>query len=223
MSQRAFGTARRGLFIVFEGGEGSGKTTQAKRLALRLRHEGQEVVLTREPGGTRLAEEVRKLLLDDTECGMTAKTELFLYLAGRAEHVEKLIVPALQRGSTVVCDRFSLASIAYQGAGRRLGQSQVAELCDYATGGLWPDITFLLDMKPEVGLERKMRGDWKADRLERENLTFHRMVRDGYLTWAKNHPDSVSVLRADAPADVVESEIWGHVATLKRSRRKETA
>ncbi len=221
MSRRALETADSGIFIAFEGGEGSGKTTQANRLALRLRALGHQVVLTREPGGTPLAEEIRRLLLDYTDVDMCPRTELLLYLASRAEHVEKLIAPSLLRGSAVVCDRFSVASIAYQGAGRGLGRDPVRQLCDYATNGLWPDITFLLDVEPGLGLARKAGVGCEADRLEREDLTFHRRVRDGYLAWAEDHPQQVCVLRGELPADVLETQVWEHTAALIRSRAED--
>jgi dTMP kinase len=209
--------AHSGVFVAFEGGEGSGKTTQARRLAQRLSAEGHQVVLTREPGGTPLAEEIRRLLLDDGDVDICPKTELLLYLASRAEHVEKLITPALREGRAVICDRFSVASVAYQGAGRGLGQKRVRELCDYATNGLWPDMTYLLDIEPRVGLARKAGAGCEADRLEREDLAFHRRVRDGYLAWAGDHPQQVCVLRGELPSDLLETQIWDHLETLMRS------
>jgi dTMP kinase len=218
VSRRADTNTYGGVFVAFEGGEGSGKTTQAKRLALRLRAEGHKVVLTREPGGTPLTEEIRRLLLEYPDVEMCQKTELFLYLASRAEHVEKLIAPSLRNGSDVVCDRFSLASIAYQGGGRGLGVRRVRDLCNYATDGLWPDMTFLLDVEPGLGLARKAGRGYEADRLEREDLAFHHRVRAGYLGWARSHSRKVYVLPGELAADVLEAQVWNRMRALMRFR-----
>jgi dTMP kinase len=214
MSTRAVSRRAGALFVAFEGGEGSGKTTQARRLALRLSCEGHEVVLTREPGGTPFAERIRRLLLDETETGMCGKTELLLYLAARVEHVEKLIVPALEQGCVVICDRFSAASVAYQGAGRGLGQKQVEEWCAWATEALWPDLTFVFDIVPEAGLARNRKGGSPTDRLEREDVAFHNRVRDAYLAWAEAYPHRVVVLDGDRPEDEIEEDVWRGVTAL---------
>jgi dTMP kinase len=147
---------------------------------------------------------------------MCPKTELFLYLASRAEHVEKLIAPSLRNGSDVVCDRISVASIAYQGGGRGLGVRRVRDLCGYAAHGLWPDMTFLLDVEPGLGLARKAGCGYEADRLEREDLAFHHKVRAGYLGWARSHPRKVCVLRAELTADVLEAQVWNRMMALMR-------
>jgi dTMP kinase len=143
---------------------------------------------------------------------MCPKTELFLYLASRAQHVCRLIAPALTEGRCVVSDRYSLASVAYQGAGRELGVEPVSHLCDYASDGLWPDVTFVLDLDPEVGLQRKKAAGFVADRLEQEHITFHMRVRQAYLAWAKQHPEHVVVLDGDRPRDELEKAIWHEVA-----------
>ena len=193
----------RGLFITFEGVEGSGKSTQANALAERLRESGATVLLTREPGGTALGERLRGILLDVGERGMLAETELFLYLASRAEHVARVIVPALERGDVVISDRFGDASVAYQGGGRELGASLVESLNETATRCVKPDVTFLLDLDPEEGLERlSKRGRGTRDRIETEALAFHRRVRDAYLGAAEREPLRFVVL--DASLDEVE-------------------
>jgi dTMP kinase len=198
-----------GLFITFEGVEGSGKSTQARALAERLRARGNAVILTREPGGTPLGDRIRDILLDLGERGMLAETELFLYLASRAEHVARVIVPALERGDVVISDRFGDASVAYQGGGRELGASLVESLNEVATGCVKPDVTFLLDLEPEQGLERlSRRGGGARDRMETEALAFHRRVRDAYLEAAQRERSRFVVL----DAGLGEAEIAGAIA-----------
>ena len=162
------------------------------------------MLLTREPGGTALGERLRGILLDVGERGMLAETELFLYLASRAEHVARVIVPALERGDVVISDRFGDASVAYQGGGRELGASLVESLNETATRCVKPDVTFLLDLDPEEGLERlSKRGRGTRDRIETEALAFHRRVRDAYLAAAEREPSRFVVL--DAGLDEVET------------------
>jgi dTMP kinase len=188
-------------FITIDGVEGAGKSTQAARLADALRRDGHEVVLTREPGGTELGRALRRMLLEDDSPGPTAETELLLYLADRAEHVRRLIQPALARGALVIADRFSDSTIAYQSNGRGLPLDMVRRLDAFARGNLTPDLTFLLDLPPEVGLERA-RATGPADRVEREALEFHRRVREGFLAIAEAEPGRVVLL--DAQLDIAE-------------------
>lgn len=169
----------RGL-VTLEGGEGAGKSTQAERLAEALRASGERVVQVREPGGTATGEAVRALLLDPARGPSVDRAELLLYLAARAELTGTVIAPALARGEIVVCDRFIDASVAYQGGGRGLGVERVTALNAFATGGLVPAVTFLLDIEPEQGLARAA-GRGRPDRIERESLAFHTRVREAYL------------------------------------------
>jgi len=186
----------RGWLITFEGGEGAGKTTQIRRLCDTLATEGVAPVIVREPGGTPAGEAVRRILLDPAAGPRASRAELLLYLAARAELVDTVVEPALASGRVVICDRFIDASVAYQGGGRRLGESVVTSLNDFATGGLIPHLTFLLDVDPEVGLDR-VAGRGRPDRLEQEALDFHQRVRDAYLSLA----DDPRVVRLDATLD----------------------
>ncbi|MEA3409115.1 MAG: dTMP kinase, partial [Candidatus Eisenbacteria bacterium] len=179
-----------GLFITFEGVEGCGKSTQATALLERLRADGVPATLSREPGGTPVGERCREILLDIGHTGMAAATELFLYLASRAEHVSQVIIPKLEAGEVVISDRFSDASVAYQGGGRGLGPETVEALNQVATKGVKPDVTFLMDLDPEEGLDRLIRGrgEHARDRIESEVLDFHRRVREVYLESSRREP-----------------------------------
>ncbi|WP_432927385.1 dTMP kinase [Microbispora sp. CA-135349] len=181
----------RGLFIAFEGGEGSGKTTQSRLLAIWLRDQGYDVVQTREPGSTKVGMRLRAILLDAAHQGLSPRAEAMLYAADRAEHVEKVIRPALHRGSTVVCDRYVDSSLAYQGAGRSLDQEDVARINKWATGGLVPDLTVLIDVPPSVGLQRMASP---ADRIEAEPLEFHERVRREFRALAAADPERYLVV-----------------------------
>ena len=174
----------RGLFVTFEGTEGSGKSTQIRALAEFLREQGYSVVLTREPGGTPIGDQVRRILLDHANDEMHPRTEVLLFLASRAQHVEELIRPALKAGKVVLCDRYADSTLAYQGYARGEDVAELRRLIDYATGGLWPDLTFWLDLPVEEGLARL---DSK-NRLDSEALTFHKRVREGYKRLAAAEP-----------------------------------
>ena len=194
--------AQRGTFITLEGVEGSGKTTQAQRLAEAL---GPDVVLTREPGGTPIAERIRDIFL--TSDGITAMTELLLIAAARAQHVDELIRPALEKNKIVICDRFTDATVAYQGYRGGIDLALIHHLNRVATGGLTPDLTFILDLSPEIGLQRRQSSETYRDRLEREPLERHRKVREGYLSAAKAAPDRVKRIDAAQSADTVHTAI----------------
>ncbi len=187
---------RRGLLIAFEGGEGVGKTTQARLLAIWLREQGYDVVATQEPGATKIGMRLRALLLDTAHTGLSARAETLMYAADRAEHVESVIGPALERGAVVVTDRYVDSSIAYQGLGRKQQVSEVAGLNQWATGGLTPDLTVVLDMPAGAGLIRRSPS---ADRLEAEPAEFHERVREGFLTQARAEPARYLVLDATEP------------------------
>jgi len=200
-----------GLFVTFEGGEGSGKSTQVTLLAERLRGRGLDPLLTREPGGTPLAEGIRALLLDP---GRTprAMTEALLMEAARAELVAERIRPALAAGRVVLCDRYDDSTLAYQGAGRGLDLELLARLNRAATGGLTPDLTLLYDLDPEVGVARRAQAAGDTNRLDREPLEFHRRVRAHYLALAAREPRRVAVLDATLPAERLAERTWEIVA-----------
>lgn len=183
--------ATRGMFIAFEGGEGSGKTTQSRLLAIWLRDQGYDVVQTREPGSTKVGMRLRAILLDAVHQGLSARSEALLYAADRAEHVEKVIRPALHRGSMVISDRYVDSSLAYQGAGRALDPGDVTRINSWATGGLVPDLTVLIDTPPSVGLTR-LGG--AADRIEAEPLEFHERVRREFRSLAAAEPARYAVI-----------------------------
>lgn len=187
-------------FITIEGVEGAGKSTQAARLADVLRREGRNVVLTREPGGTELGRTLRRMLLDEPVIEPAPETELLLYLADRAEHVRRLVQPALERGSVVIADRFSDSTIAYQVYGRALPEEEVRRLDRFARGTLRPSLTFVLDLPPAEGLARA-RATRTADRLERESLDFHERVRAGFAAIAAAEPERVVLLDACRTVD----------------------
>jgi dTMP kinase len=193
-----------GLFIAFEGGEGSGKTTQARLIAIWLREQGFDVVTTHEPGATKVGMRLRALLLDTAHTGMSPQAEALMYAADRAEHVSSVIEPALARGAVVITDRYIDSSLAYQGTGRGLSSSDIERLNRWATGGRVPDLTILLDMPPETGLGRRARS---ADRLEAEPLEFHRRVRAGFLALARAAPSRYLVVDATRPVGQVSQEI----------------
>ena len=194
--------ADRGIFITFEGVEGAGKTTQVQRLAAAL---GPDVVLTREPGGTPVAERIRELFL--TSDGVTPMTELLLIAAARAQHVEERIRPALAANQIVICDRFIDATVAYQGYRGGIDLALIHQLNRVATGGLTPDITFILDLPPEIGLQRQQHGELDRDRLDKEPLELHRKVREGYLYAAKIDPNRVKLIDATQSPDAVHATL----------------
>jgi len=194
-----------GLFVTFEGGEGTGKSTQIERLAALLRSRGLDPVVTREPGGTPIGERVRDLLLD-VDRRPSAATEVFLLEASRAELVASVVRPALEAGRDVLCDRFDDSTLAYQGGGRGLEADTLAVLNRFATGGLKPDLTLLLDLDPSVGLKRRS-GAGEANRLDREPEAFHRRVRERYIELARREPERIVVLDATEGEDALEKRV----------------
>jgi dTMP kinase len=207
-------TARKGLFITFEGGEGSGKSTQIRLLADKLRAAGREVVVTREPGGSPGGERIRALLLDP-DADFDAITQAFLFSAARRDHVRQLIEPAMKRGAVVISDRFADSTRAYQQAAGAVSPEIVETITDAAIGDTVPDLTVLLDLDPSVGLARanKRRGaDGRADAFEASDLGFHERVRTGYLALARCEPRRFSVIGADGPPDAVAGAVWAVVS-----------
>ena len=206
------------LFITFEGPDGGGKTTQAHRLVDHLQSQGHEVLLTREPGGTAIGEQIRRVLTDLSNTPMHPRTEILLFSASRAQLVHEVIRPHLQSGGTVVSDRFFDATLAYQGYGHRLDLAALRSITTFATGGLIPDLTLLLDLPAEEGLMRRKKHG-VSSRLDAYNLEFHQRVRNGYLELAAAEPGRWIVLDASKDAGALESE----VRKLVESRRPKPA
>ena len=200
------------LFIVFEGGEGCGKSTQTRALYRRLSKDGFGAILTREPGGTRLGERVRRHLKRTGDTRISPLAELFLIATARAQLVSEIIRPRLAEGQTVICDRFTPSTLAYQGYGRGLNTDAIRHVNDIATDGMSPDLIVLLDVPVEEGLGRK-KGKEK-DRFESESLAFHTRVRRGYLDMAKADPQRWLVVDGRLPRKVIESMIWARVSVL---------
>ncbi len=200
-----------GVLIAFEGGEGSGKTTQARLVAIWLRELGYDVVTTHEPGATKVGMRLRALLLDTAHTGMSPRAEALMYAADRAEHVASVIAPALDRGAIVITDRYVDSSLAYQGAGRDLPVDEIARFNRWATGDRTPDLTIVLDMDPMAGLSRRARS---ADRLEAEPADFHLRVRAGFLALARAEPGRYLVLDAGRPAGEVTRDIQDRIREL---------
>lgn len=195
-----------GLFITLEGPEGAGKTTNRQFLAEQLQQAGYEVVLTREPGGTGLAEKIRELLLAQHDEPVAVDTELLLMFAARAQHLQQLILPALQQGSIVLCDRFTDATYAYQGGGRGIDPQRIAILEDFVQGGLRPDLTLLFDLPVAEGMARaRQRG--RLDRFECEHEAFFEAVRTTYLQRAQASPERFRVINAGLPLNGVQQQL----------------
>jgi dTMP kinase len=198
-----------GLFITFEGGEGCGKSTHSRLLFNKLAQRDIPAVLTHEPGGTALGNELRKVLKRKQGSSISPQAELFLFAASRAQLVAEVILPALEEGKVVVCDRFTHSTLVYQGYGRGLDLAFVQTVNNMATGNLGPDLIVFLDISPEQGLARKRN---RKDRFESEDLSFHRRVREGYLKAAAAEPDCWLVIDASLPKRKVAGIIWDRVS-----------
>ncbi|MDO8494316.1 MAG: dTMP kinase [Deltaproteobacteria bacterium] len=198
-----------GHFITLEGIEGCGKSTQIKHLETALRTKKFNVVLTKEPGGTKIGQEIRKLLLHADRTEMASLTELFLYAADRHQHLQEIVLPAIQSGKIVLSDRYADATTAYQGGGRGIDSKLLAQLHQQATNNLQPNLTILLDLPVEVGMERIAKRN--LDRLENEKNNFHEAVRQGYLAIAKKEPKRVKVVDATQPVETVHAVILKEV------------
>lgn len=202
-----------GLFITFEGPEGSGKSTQIRLLAERLQAQGLGVHTTREPGGTPIGDAIRAILLHMDHTEMSPRTETLLFSAARAQIVDQIIRPALALGHVVLCDRYADSTLAYQGYGHGQDLAQLDQLTTYATAGLLPALTLYLDLEPEIGLNRKRTGaDEEWNRMEAKTLRFHRTVRQGYLQLAQTHADRWLVIPADQTIQEIHDQIWQYVA-----------
>ena len=211
-------TNKRGFFLTLEGAEGVGKSTNIEFITQYLEQRGIDYVLTREPGGTQLGEKIRELLLAVHEESMSELTELLLVFAARAQHLDKIIEPALAAGKWVVCERFTDATFAYQGAGRGLSMETIGELESMVQGELRPDLTLILDLDPEIGMQRASnRGE--LDRFEREQMSFFRHVRQGYLDIAQAEPERCTVIDAAKSLEDVKLDL---LAALEQGLSKIT-
>jgi len=192
----------RGQFITLEGPDGSGKSTILKLVGNYLRDKGIDFITTREPGGTEIGEKIRQIILDNNNINMGGETEALLYAAARAQHVHEKIIPALEEGKVVICDRFILSSLAYQGVGRNLGIERVKDINDFAIRGIYPDLILFFHVNPEVTLKRKI-GKKSADRLEREGSDFHNKAYQGYMKLLKMYPKNIKIIDASKPIEEV--------------------
>lgn len=200
---------QQGHFITFEGPEGAGKTTVIAQVYNRLKEEGRNVVLTREPGGIRISEKIREIILDNDHQEMDAKTEALLYAAARRQHLVEKVIPALNEGAIVLCDRFIDSSLAYQGFARGLGIDEVYSINQFAIGDTMPDLTLFFDIKPEVGLARISKNAGREqNRLDNENLDFHKKVYEGYQKVIKQYPNRIVTIDASLSETAVTENVW---------------
>ena len=195
------------MFITFEGPEGSGKSTQIRLLADYLRENGRSVIATREPGGTAIGDQIRACLHDVNNTAMTAAAEILLYSASRAQLVAELIRPALAAGQIVLCDRYADSTMAYQGYGRGLDRNDLRQITQFATGGLLPDLTFLLDIEVERGLRRRLENDQEMNRMDRQTAAFYERVRAGYHELAAAAPGRWVIVDADRPVADIQADL----------------
>ncbi len=199
--------AVQGKFITFEGGEGSGKTSAIKAILPHLEERGYKFILTREPGGTPIAEEIRNVILSMKSEGMDGRTEALLYAASRREHLQKKVIPNLNNGVNVLCDRYIDSSLAYQGHARGLGIDDILKINMFATENEWPDLTIFFDIEPEEGLARIAKNENReVNRLDIEKIEFHKSVREGYLELLKRYPNRIKRIDASQPREVVAAE-----------------
>lgn len=196
----------KGLFISFEGNDGSGKSSAIKAVYDKLKELGYDVILSREPGGSKIAEKIRELILDKDNLGMDDWTEALLYAASRREHIQKTILPALKNGQIILCDRFLDSSLAYQGNARDLGMENIYAMNQYATNGLLPDLTLFVCVHPEVGLARIKKNARDMDRLELEAMEFHHKVYDGYLKLCDIYKDRIIKIDGEMTQEEVAME-----------------
>ncbi|OLN21113.1 dTMP kinase [Domibacillus antri] len=207
----------KGKFITVEGPEGAGKTTILNRIVQELKNRGMDVVQTREPGGIAIAEQIRSVILNKENTAMDARTEALLYAAARRQHLIEKVIPAVERGAVVLCDRFIDSSLAYQGHARGLGMDEVASINDFATNGMMPELTLLFDVSPEVGLARIYRHNGReVNRLDLEGLSFHEKVREGYLLLAKREKGRIEVVNAEKNEETVFQEALEKIEKVLR-------
>ncbi|QTD40209.1 dTMP kinase [Sporosarcina sp. Te-1] len=200
---------KKGVFITFEGPEGAGKTTVLEEVAKKLRLDGYDVLTTREPGGIRIAEKIRAIILDNTHQEMDGRTEALLYAAARRQHLVEKIIPALTEGKVVLCDRFIDSSLAYQGYARGLGMENVLSINRFAIGDTMPDVTIFFSISPEEGLERISRnGERELNRLDQESIQFHSLVYEGYQKLLQQYPDRFITVDASCEVKTVIENVW---------------
>ncbi|WMM24407.1 dTMP kinase [Tissierella sp. MB52-C2] len=209
----------RGLFITLEGPDGSGKSTIIKLIGNYLEKKGIDFIMTREPGGTLIAEEIRHIVLDEKNTNMGKETEALLYAASRAQHVHEKIRPALEEGKLVLCDRFVLSSLAYQGVGRGLGIDEVKAINDFGVKGLNPDLILFFHIDPELTLKRKFLED-SPDRLEQEGSEFHKKVYEGYMELLKLYPENIKIIDATKTIEEVLEQSIGEIEELLTKKRE---
>ena len=200
------------MFITFEGPDGSGKTTQVKRIGRKLIEKGFDIVYTREPGGTEISDQVREILMNMKNKQMCPRTEILLFCAARAQLVEEVIRPALQSGKIVISDRYADSTLAYQGYGHGFEQETLKQLLNFTTGNLWPDLTFLLDISAEKGLRRRISNQEEWNRMDDYQLAFHERVRNGYHQLAAADSQRWEMIDADQSEEAVENEIMQRLA-----------
>lgn len=206
---------KRGIFITIEGPEGAGKTTVLQMLAEDLQKKGLDIVATREPGGIPIAEKIREIILNPEHQEMDPKTEALLYAAARRQHLVQKILPALNKGAIVLCDRFIDASLVYQGIARKIGIEEVFMINQFAVEQIMPDLTLYFDILPEIGLERIRKNKREeVNRLDLENMEFHHLVREGYLLLEKKFPERIKKIDANKPLDLVFKEARQWINTL---------
>lgn len=194
-------------FITFEGGEGTGKTTIIERLAIDLKNQGYDILKTREPGGSEISEEIRKVILNINNTKMDYMTEALLYAASRRQHLTEIILPAIQSQKIVLCDRYIDSSLAYQGYARGIGIDKVYAINDYAVNGFYPDLTIYIDIDPQIGLSRIKTNHRDMDRLDLEKIEFHQRVREGYLKVSQMFPDRIKVIDGNRSLEEVYNEV----------------
>ncbi len=204
---------QKGLFITFEGTDGSGKTTQIKLLESYIREKGYEVVLSREPGGTKISEIIRDMILDPANKEIVPLTEMILYAASRAQHVEEVIAPAIDSGRIVICDRYVDSSYAYQGGGRGVDLKLIADVNRVAVNSVVPDLTFFLDLDPEVAIKRRI-SSTGADRIEQEKLDFHKRVYEAYKKLSLLYPDRIKTINAAQSIEEISAQIKHYIDEL---------
>ncbi len=196
----------KGLFISVEGTDGAGKSTQIDLLIEHLKNKGVDVIYTREPGGTYISEKIRNIILDTDNEGMEGACEALLYAASRAQHVREKIVPAINSGKTVICDRYVDSSMVYQGVARGLGVEAVKAINDFAIGGVMPDITLFFDLTVEESVKRK-KNMGNLDRIEKESFDFHKKIYDGYVALAESDPERIKRIDASKPVEEVHAQV----------------
>lgn len=197
------------LFITFEGGEGCGKSTVLAKINTLLQAEGHQTLVSREPGGTEISEQIRNVILDKNNTAMDPRTEALLYAASRRQHLVEKIWPALKEGKIVLCDRYLDSSLAYQGGARSLGMEEIAKVNEYATEGTFPDLTLFFDLDPEIGLKRIAENSGReVNRLDLEKMAFHQKVRESFQTLAKRYSDRYVVIDASKPLEEVVQNVY---------------